>query len=61
MYLAVTFYGLSMFLSHINIFTGLFLFSLVIVLKTKANMEENLLSAIHATSNSPGLFPIRGI
>ena len=61
MYLAVTLFGLSMFLSHINFFTGVFLVALVTVLKVKASMEESLLSAIHGPTHKQGFFPIRGI
>lgn len=61
MYLAVTLFGLSMFLSHINFFTGVFLVALVTVLKVKASMEESLLSTIHGPTHKQGFFPIRGI
>jgi protein-S-isoprenylcysteine O-methyltransferase Ste14 len=61
MYFAVVLFGTSMFISHINFLTASLLISLVMVLKTKASLEEALLEKIHGKYKSSGFFPIKGI
>lgn len=61
MYFAVVLFGTSMFISHINFLTASLLISLVMVLKTKASLEEALLENIHGKYKSSGFFPIKGI
>jgi len=61
MYLAVVLFGFSMFISHINFLTAALFISLVMVLKTKASLEEFLLEKIHGKYKSSSFFPIRGI
>jgi protein-S-isoprenylcysteine O-methyltransferase Ste14 len=61
MYFAVVLFGFSMFTSHINFLTAALFISLVMVLKTKASLEEFLLEKIHGKYKSSGFFPIKGI
>lgn len=61
MYFAVVLFGFSMFVSHINFLTAALFISLVMVLKTKASLEELMLEKIHGKYKTSGFFPIRGI
>jgi protein-S-isoprenylcysteine O-methyltransferase Ste14 len=63
MYLAVMLIALSIILNNFNEITFITFILLYLVLRTKANMEEQLLKKIHKSKypKKKTLFPIRGI
>lgn len=63
MYLGVMLIALSIILNNLNFVTIIVFIFLYIVLRLKANLEEQLLKTIHKSSfeKKKTLFPIRGI
>ena len=63
MYLAVMLIALSIILNNFNEITFITFILLYLVLRTKANMEEQLLKKIHKSKypKKKTFFPIRGI